>query len=712
MSRRATEPDPTGSSGGFDPVAAPWFFPLLVLAAVLSLRIFAPRIAEKTELFWLDLALDVRARAGMSEPLDPSIRFAELEMNEELARRFATAGEYATVAGILETLARLEARVVAVDIIYTYGRNEDQKILADTIRRLHETTRTRFVLSTSIEDRGKEPHLLRSLPHAGGEDFPQGIVNVPADRHWREYRLVHRFSGETMPSLALAAFAASRPAALAPKVTSDGIMEWKVMGSDGKAVARHGDDSRLFLNLRHPYYDDDNRYDRTLPELSKGGRVWSIDQLERLANRSDGASPLRDTIVFLGYGSEVDGKPTTHGPQEPGMLLHATALHDLIHRTSIRPAPIVIDLGFHLLVAAIAVFVFARVRSKRWLLLIAVVGIFLILATGWIAIWHQGLLLLPAAVSSALLWGSAVFLEVGRRWTVEQRERTRRDAMLGFYFSPAVLKQVTQNLDMIRPRGGDVAVLLSDLRGFTTLCESGEVERVFELLNRLFAVETEAALRENGSLARFAGDQFLAYWGAPEACDDAPDRALRAALEIQETLQRRVENPDADEIDGWLRIGIGLHCGRGLVGHVGSRSYRDYNLVGDCVNTTARIESQTKNYAAAILASGEFMAALKAKPPSLLVDRVQVKGKSQATELHAIFGRGDNPGEEACAAYRVAFGHYEAGDFAGAADAFASLTNHPHLTLATSAGVLEERCRIYLDSPPANWDGVHELTSK
>jgi class 3 adenylate cyclase/CHASE2 domain-containing sensor protein len=695
---------------GFDPVGAPWFFPLLVLTVALSLRVFAPHIVEKAELFWLDLALDSRARAGMSEPLDPSIRFAELEMNEELARRFATEGEYATVAGIFETLARLEARVVAVDIIYTYGRAEDQIILADTIRRLHETTRTSFVLSTSIEKQRGTPHLLKSLPHAGGEDFFQGIVNVPADRHWREYRLVHRFSGETLPSLALAAFAASRPAALAPTVVGEGTMEWKVTGPDGKAVARCANDSRLFLNLRHSYYEDE--YDRTLPELSEGGRVWSIDQLERLEERSDGASPLRETIVFLGYGAEVDGKATTHGPQEPGMLLHGTALHDLMHGSAIRPASIPIDLGFHLLVASIAALVFARVRSKRWLLLIATVGIVLILATGWVAVWHQGLLLLPAAVLSALLWGSAVILEVGRRWTVEQRERTRRDAMLGFYFSPAVLKQVTQNLDMIRPRGGEVAVLLSDLRGFTTLCESGEVERVFELLNRLFAVETEAALRENGSLARFAGDQFLAYWGAPEACTDAPDRALRAALEIQESLQRRVDSPDADEIDGWLRIGIGLHCGRGLVGHVGSRSYRDYNLVGDCVNTTARIESQTKNYAAAILASGEFMASLKTKPLSLLVDRVQVKGKSRATELHAIFGRGDDPGDEGCEVYRVAFAHYEAGEFANAAHALATLKKHPHATLVASAGVLGQRCRVYIESPPANWDGVHELTSK
>jgi len=422
------------------------------------------------------------------------------------------------------------------------------------------------------------------------------------------------------------------------------------------------------------------------------------------------AAPLRDTIVFLGYDAEVDGKTTTHGTMEPGMYLHGTALHDLIHRTAIRPAPIWLDITLYLVVALLAALAFSRIRSKRWLLLVAAAGIVLILVSGWFSIWHLGILILPAAISASFLWGSAVALEVGRRWTFEQRERTRRDAMLGFYFSPAVLKQVTQNLDMIRPRGGDVAVLLSDLRGFTMRCETQPVERVFELLNRLFAVETDAALREDGSLARFAGDQFLAYWGAPEPCADAPDRALRAALEIVRNLQARRENPGADEIDGWLRIGIGLHCGRGLVGHVGSRSYRDYNIVGDSVNTTSRIEAQTKHYAAAILASGDFIGALGEKPVSLLVDRVQVKGKSRPTELHAVFAEGGEV--EARNSYEAAFRLYVSGDFAAADAAFEALTKHPHPTIATSARLLGERCGLFVEAPPADWDGIYELTSK
>ncbi len=706
MSRSSQDPGPVGGAPAFDPVAAPWFFPLVVLAALLALRWFQPTIAEKSELLWLDLALDVRARAGWSEPLDPDIRFVELSVDDEIARRWAVDGEYATTAGLLKTLAALGVRIVAVDIVYAYGREEDQRVLADAIREIESTTSTRVVLSTAIEGASEQSHLLRSLPRAGGEAFAEGIVNVPADRHWREYRYVHTFAGETLPSLALAAYGASRPSALAPAVAEEGAMEWKVL-EGGKAVVRRADGSRIFLNLRHSYYDD--TYDReSLPNL--GRRVWTVAQLEAYAESEPTDSVLDDTIVFLGFDAETDGKPTTHGPTEPGMYLHGTALHDLLHGTAIRPAPAWLDIALHLVVALFAAATFSHVGSKRWLLATAAAGIVAILCFGWFAVLTKGWLILPAAISASLLWGAAVFFEVGRRWAFEARERTRRDAMLGFYFSPAVLKQVTQNLDMIRPRGGEVAVLLSDLRGFTTLCETGEVERVFELLNRLFAVETDAALREDGSLARFAGDQFLAYWGAPEPCDDAADRALRAALEICRSLESRRESPAADELDGWLHIGIGLHHGRALVGHVGSRSYRDYNLVGDSVNTTARIESQTKNYAAAILASGEFVAALREKPVALLVDRVQVKGKSRPTELHAVFAEGGE--EEGRRAYESAFHLYEDGAFAAAAEVFDGLTDHPHPTLATSARLLGERCRELAAAPPADWDGVYELTSK
>lgn len=706
MSRRHQDSHGEGGKGSFDPVKSSWFYPLLILALLASCRISAPEVTVKPERFWLDQVLNLRAKLGLSSPLDPSIRFVELSMNDDIARRFATDGEYATIASILRTLESLGAKVVAVDIIYAFGLTEDQAHLAETIEEITSRGTTTVVLSTTIERPANEPpYLIRSLPAAGGDRFLEGIVNVAADKNWREYRMVHQFEGGTFPSLALAAFGATRPGPLAPKVVSGGRMEWKAIGTGGKAVTASADESLLFLNLQHSYYD--NRVDN---ENGISSRVWSIEDLETLGSRNQGVSPFHDAIVFFGYDAEVDGKPTTHGDQEPGMLLHGTALNDLLQGTAIRPMPLWVDLLVVLLVALLAALVFSMVKSKRWLILVALAGMVLILSAGCLAVWWFHLL--PATIGPAFLWSAAVVLEVGRRWTFEQRERTQRDAMLGFYFSPAVLKQVTKNLDMIRPQENAVAVLLSDLRGFTTLCETQRVERVFELLNRLFAIETDAALRENGSLARFAGDQFLAYWGAPEPAADAADRALRAALEIHRNLRSRREAPGADDLDSWLKIGIGLHSGRGLVGHVGSRSYRDYNIVGDSVNTTARVEGQTKNYAAAILATGEFIAALSQAPANLLVDRVQVKGKARASDLHAVFEECSGELAEGCRLYTIAFDQYVAGDFKLAAEGFTNLENHSSPTIATSARLLAERCLGFVENPPADWDGIYELTSK
>jgi len=546
---------PDGAKRVFDPVRTPWFFPLIVFGLIAPLRFFAPAVAEKPELFWFDEALRARVALTLAEPLDPAIHFVELSMNDEIARRFAEDGEYATAASLLRTVASLGPRVIAVDIIYAHGRSADQAELARAVEEIESGGRTRVVLSLSTELDGGTPRLERSLPLAGGEKYLQGVVNVTAARNWREYRMVHRFAGESFPSLALAAFSAARSGPLVPRETEPGRFEWKTIGPRGKALTAAADDSRVFLNLPHSYFDD--RFDR---RANIEERFWTIEELERRASR--GEETLRDATVFFGFDVELDGRPTTHGAREPGMFIHGTARNDLLHEKSIRPAGLKLDLALYGVVALLAAVAFSLVRRKRWLIVVALAGIVALLFGGWLAIWY--LHLLPGAINAALLWGGAVLLEIGRRWTVEQRERIHRDAMLGFYFSPAVLKQVIQNLDMIRPQENEVAVLLSDLRGFTTLCETQPVERVFALLNRLFAIETDAALLEDGSLARFAGDQFLAYWGAPDPCEDPADHALRAALGIQRTLKKRRAAP------GPMTSTDGCASGSGCIADAGS----------------------------------------------------------------------------------------------------------------------------------------------
>jgi adenylate cyclase len=124
------------------------------------------------------------------------------------------------------------------------------------------------------------------------------------------------------------------------------------------------------------------------------------------------------------------------------------------------------------------------------------------------------------------------------------------------------------------------------------------------------------------------------------------------------------------------------------------------------------VEGQTKNYAASILATGEFIAALSKQPAHLLVDRVQVKGKAKASELHAVFDSFPDDLSRACREYETAFAHYSEGNFAAALSAFEELSINPSDTISTSAKLLAARCRELLSQPPEEWDGVFELTSK
>ncbi|MCC6882044.1 MAG: CHASE2 domain-containing protein [Verrucomicrobiales bacterium] len=713
-------------SPSLEPIRSYWLAPICVLALLVVLRGTGVQFAETLERSWLDRALRFRAaeipppanagveerilhsrERGFARPLDERIRFVEINMDETIAARFAQEGEYAASAKALETMAALGPRVIALDILYSYGREQDQRILADTIRKINAGGTTKIV--TPAEMLADKDALMHSVPAAGGDALPFGFVNVDPDpdNNWRQYRLVRQFQGQTLPSLALAAFSASLPEMLAVKPSDGrpGVMEWKTLTEDGDIAVSTVDDASFFLNLPHSYYNDD--YDR---RAGISQRVWTIPQLEAQLAKQGEPSPLQDAIVFFGYGKDFDGKPTAHGAGEPGMVLHATALNDLLHGTDLKRLPLWADILTLLLAALVATFCFAWAKRQTRLLTLGILGLVVIAAGSWSLIWFGHLI--PAAVATALLWTLAFFGEIFRRWAVEQKERTQRDAMLGFYFSPAVLKQVIKDLGMIRPRGGEMAALLSDLRGFTTYCETMPVERVFELLNRLFETETTAALRENGSLSRFAGDQFLAYWGAPEPCSDSADRAMRAALEIYRGLKARQDSPQADEIDGMLNIGIGLHYGPALVGHVGSRQYRDYNIVGDLVNTTARVESQTKNYHAPILATAEFIQALTIKPEAVCLDHVQVKGRQRPVCLHGVLTEPTDAVRALAAEYTAAFTTYEKGGFAEAGKAFEKLTGCGENMLAASAGLLAKRCAELAQDPPQDWMGVYVLKDK
>ena len=203
------------------------------------------------------------------------------------------------------------------------------------------------------------------------------------------------------------------------------------------------------------------------------------------------------------------------------------------------------------------------------------------------------------------------------------------------------------------------------------------------------------------------GDQFLAYWGAPDPQPDSADRALRAALTVIDGLEslRETLEPGTRELFGY---GVALHAGQSLIANIGSSQFFHYGVVGDLINTTARIESLTKFYGVLFLATREVYQRFSQPPESRMIDRVVVKGKIASVELIEVRNPCSAPNfREITERYAQAFALYEKGKFAEAERLFRtlSLTDKP-------SQVLAERCSELGAQPPAEWSGVFALTTK
>ena len=294
-------------------------------------------------------------------------------------------------------------------------------------------------------------------------------------------------------------------------------------------------------------------------------------------------------------------------------------------------------------------------------------------------------------------------------FVLESLEKMKLRNTMGLYFSPRVLEAVLADPGSMEPRRADVTLLLTDLRNFTPLAEALGPQGMFQLLNQVFEVQTQAIMDEEGNLEHFLGDQFLSYWGAPQAQPDAADRSLRAAFRLIQAMDALYAGLPP-EVARWFGYGVALHAGPVLVGNKGSARRLDYGLVGDSVNEAARVEALTKFYRVRLLVTAPFLERLSSPPLSRVIDRVIVKGKSEPVILiepaHPL-----SPPDfaERAAIFSNAFAHYEGGRFAEAHAVFETLARECGDGPST---VLAARCELLIQSPPIEWMGVWKLDAK
>ncbi|MEK0431791.1 MAG: hypothetical protein RL139_1595 [Gemmatimonadota bacterium] len=222
---------------------------------------------------------------------------------------------------------------------------------------------------------------------------------------------------------------------------------------------------------------------------------------------------------------------------------------------------------------------------------------------------------------------AAVALENG-----QLAERIKKEALARSnferFFTPTLAARIASSPDAVK-LGGDkrrVAVLFSDIRGFTSLSETMNPDAMARLLTEYFTEMVECVFRHGGTLDKFIGDAVMAQWGAPIGEPDDCDRAMQAALDMMRELDALNARWRA-ESRPTLEIGIGLNVGDVFAGNIGSDRRLEYTVIGDSVNVSSRLCGAAGP--GEILLSEAFRDALTSPPALDPLPPMELKGKSQ-----------------------------------------------------------------------------------
>jgi adenylate cyclase len=683
---------------------SPWPLLLAICGAAGIWTFAAGDPCEPLEMRWFGQVLRWRYERSLAPPADPSI--VHVDITQVDLRKVPTLElEYQSAANIIRQAFELGAKVVAFDVVFGRGNQAMADPILKEIERNKAQNRTVIFAEAvlpSPED-GKEERV-RSFPFRD-RLLPAGLINVQADADGglRRYDYVHQAGDKHEPSLALACYLAWRDIPWDTGVTfpKSDLMRWEELSSDFTTVApRELKLAPVLLNYRSPWN-------------GKGPgafRHYNVAQLDSLyeSSRANNSQPLANAIVLVSYyGAGLGDMGTTSiAANQPRVILHSTGLNDLMQRAWLRRSPRWIDalavLSLVLLGAVATLFRGTLLLLLFWIVgLLACAGLSLlfILKTGWV----------PGLMNAGVVWTLATFVELGRRQSHEFVQRLKLRSTMSLYFSPHIMEHVLKNPGSMEPQQAEITVLLTDLRNSTSIAEMLGPPGMFQLLNQVFETQTHAILAEDGSMEHFLGDQFLSYWGAPDAQPDATDRAFRAALGLisgMEELRGKLD-PKLKALFGY---GVALHSGTALIGNKGSAQRLDYGLVGDLINAAARVESLTKHYGALFLITREAYARLSAPPMVRLIDKAIVKGKTVPLELFEVkHSHSPLHFDETLERYNAAFAEYERGAFDIAERMFAALRDERQ---DKPSGLMAERCHELAMDPPEDWNGVYQLTSK
>jgi len=212
-------------------------------------------------------------------------------------------------------------------------------------------------------------------------------------------------------------------------------------------------------------------------------------------------------------------------------------------------------------------------------------------------------------------------------------------ALLSFTkYIPVDIVKILMELNQEAKIGGEeknLAIMFTDIENFTTISENMNPRDVAIELSEYFDKITSVIQRKNGTIDKYIGDAVLAFWGAPKDVNNPILLAVETLVEIHQEInifnKKRQENNQE-----MFKTRVSVHYGKTLVGNIGSQNRLNYTVIGDSVNTTARLETINKQYGTYNIISDEVYEHIKDMYEIKYLDSILLKGKTKPTKFYTI----------------------------------------------------------------------------
>jgi adenylate cyclase len=291
----------------------------------------------------------------------------------------------------------------------------------------------------------------------------------------------------------------------------------------------------------------------------------------------------------------------------------------------------------------------------------------------------------------------------------------RMKSTMSRYMDPRLADQLMAGgEDALGGKSATVTVLFSDVRNFTGITEELGAHGTVKLLNEYFTIMVECIQKRGGMLDKFIGDAIMAAFGLPLPHGDDEDRAVQTTISMIEELRAW----NAERIGNGKKpvdIGIGLNTDNVVSGNIGSPRRMDYTIIGDGVNLASRLESACKQYSARVLISEMTYKRLKGTYRVREVDRVVVKGKTEAVGVYEVLDYHTPESfpnlSDVLQCYREGLDQYRRQEWDKALSSLGEgLKMNPNDKLSQ---MYVERAQWMKANPPGNdWNGIWVLKSK